>query len=258
MRKLYEMHVLSRTVFLWLIFMAVLWTIFAVGAITHPQAWIDVSLVIPQRGWNVFWFIVRNNFLILTLITIGNLFVRFGTITPGPGHFRHSGRHHWLDGWHKWVYWSLSERCTSQCRISPRWLVGDKCLCPDLLSNTFKIFVGIGYVSSKEVAEINIHQRANIHKIRNFDSESGVACPDVCCDHRSFFIFLIWQWLDWSNWHIFRFACPHQKQECCNNNRVTTRSQNWNHYSVWIGYTRYMLMNMKPMRIILWKQMKSS
>jgi hypothetical protein len=31
----------------------------------------------------VFWYIIRNNSLILALITIGNLFVRFGKFTPG-------------------------------------------------------------------------------------------------------------------------------------------------------------------------------
>jgi len=83
MRKLNEMSVLSRTVVLWVGFMAVLWTIFAIGLVTHPQAWIDVPPVMPERGWTVFWSIIVNNFLILILISIGNLFVRFGSITPG-------------------------------------------------------------------------------------------------------------------------------------------------------------------------------
>lgn len=82
-KNLYEMSVLPRTSLLWLVFMAVLWTIFAAGLVTHPQAWSNIPPVAPEKGWNVFWFIVRNNFLILVLITVGNLFVRFGKITPG-------------------------------------------------------------------------------------------------------------------------------------------------------------------------------
>ena len=77
------MPVLWRTVFIWLGFMVVLWTIFAVGWVTHPQAWRNVILVEPQKGWQVFGLILCNNFLLLALITLGNLFIRFGNVTPG-------------------------------------------------------------------------------------------------------------------------------------------------------------------------------
>jgi hypothetical protein len=83
LQNLLEKDVLSRIFILWLVSMPVLWLIFAVGAYTHQDAWVNVQAVEPQTGWNVFWFILRNNFLILGLITLGNLFVRFGAVTPG-------------------------------------------------------------------------------------------------------------------------------------------------------------------------------
>jgi hypothetical protein len=82
-QKWLEKEVLSRIFILWLGSMSVLWTVFAVGAYTHQDAWVNVQRVEPQTGWGVFWFILRNNFLILGLITLGNLFVRFGAVTPG-------------------------------------------------------------------------------------------------------------------------------------------------------------------------------
>jgi hypothetical protein len=83
LQNLLEKDVLTRILILWLVSMPVLWLIFAVGAYTHQDAWVNVQAVEPQTGWNVFWFILRNNFLILGLITLGNLFVRFGAVTPG-------------------------------------------------------------------------------------------------------------------------------------------------------------------------------
>lgn len=83
LQNLLEKGVLSRILILWLVSMSLLWAVFAVGAYSHPDAWVNVQPVEPQTGWGVFWFILRNNFLILGLITVGNLFVRFGAVTPG-------------------------------------------------------------------------------------------------------------------------------------------------------------------------------
>ena len=83
LQNLFEKGVLSRIFILWLVSMSVMWAVFAVGAYTHQDAWVNVQPVEPQTGWNVFWFILRNNFLIVGLIILGNLFVRFGAVTPG-------------------------------------------------------------------------------------------------------------------------------------------------------------------------------
>lgn len=48
--RLHEMSVLSRVVALWLGFMIVLWGIFAVALVTHPQGWINVGMVEPEVG----------------------------------------------------------------------------------------------------------------------------------------------------------------------------------------------------------------
>ncbi|HSL45336.1 MAG TPA: hypothetical protein VK897_18015 [Anaerolineales bacterium] len=77
------MPVVPRAGLLWLGFMVALWSVFAVGLLTHPQDWIHVRMVEADVGWNVFWYILRNNLMLALLIIGGNLFVRFGRITPG-------------------------------------------------------------------------------------------------------------------------------------------------------------------------------
>ncbi|HNS02405.1 MAG TPA: hypothetical protein PKM78_08505 [Anaerolineae bacterium] len=83
MKKLITMNVFLRSLVLWLAFMLILWSVFAFGWATHPQAWnrgIDVQ---QETGWPVFWFIIGRNLLLLLLIAAGNIFVRFGGFTPG-------------------------------------------------------------------------------------------------------------------------------------------------------------------------------
>jgi hypothetical protein len=63
--------------------MSALWIVFAIGVLTHPHAWVNVPIVKVQTGWDVFFYIIGMNGIILLLITVGNLFVRFGAITPG-------------------------------------------------------------------------------------------------------------------------------------------------------------------------------
>jgi hypothetical protein len=82
-KKFLELSVLPRTIFLWIAFMTILWIIFGLGIVTHPEAWRNIPLVETETGWNIFWFILGNNCIILTLIIAGNLFVRFGQISPG-------------------------------------------------------------------------------------------------------------------------------------------------------------------------------
>jgi hypothetical protein len=78
-----DMPVLPRAGILWVTFMTLLWAVFGLGIVTHPEAWRNIQPVEPETGWNIFWFILGNNCIILGLIIAGNLFVRFGQITPG-------------------------------------------------------------------------------------------------------------------------------------------------------------------------------
>lgn len=81
--KLFLMNVALRSVILWLVFMLILWTVFALGWATHPQAWNSAASFYSETGWQVFWFILGHNLPLLLLIVAGNLFVRFGSFTPG-------------------------------------------------------------------------------------------------------------------------------------------------------------------------------
>ncbi len=81
--KLFRLNVVARSVAMWLAFMGVLWVVFAVGVFTHPQAWSGVAPVSVETGWGVLAYILAMNATVLLLIVVGNVFVRFGPITPG-------------------------------------------------------------------------------------------------------------------------------------------------------------------------------
>lgn len=83
LKHIYETTTLKRTAIIWLAYMAALWAVFAVGLLTHPQAWQGVAPAPRETGWRFLLFILGSNGLILLLITAGNLFVRFGSVTPG-------------------------------------------------------------------------------------------------------------------------------------------------------------------------------
>lgn len=83
LKAIYQKNVASRIILIWLGFSAALWLVFGLAYFTHPQAWVNVARVPPQTGWGVFGSILASNSLLLLLIVAGNLFVRFGAITPG-------------------------------------------------------------------------------------------------------------------------------------------------------------------------------
>ncbi len=83
MSRLFHLDVLARSAILWLAFMCALWAIFAVGVWTHPDAWSNIAEVEVETGWSVLAYIVAMNATVLLLIVIGNVFVRFGSVTPG-------------------------------------------------------------------------------------------------------------------------------------------------------------------------------
>ncbi len=83
MKTLYEMSLFRRIAILWIAFMAVLWVTFGIGLWTHPDAYAQVPVSTRETGWRVLAYILVNNGLLLSLIVAGNLFVRFGHVTPG-------------------------------------------------------------------------------------------------------------------------------------------------------------------------------
>jgi hypothetical protein len=83
LKKLFEMNSVQRAVVLWIAFMATLWIVFGIGLVTHPDAYTLLTSVGRETGWRVAAFILGSNATLLLLIVIGNLFVRFGNLTPG-------------------------------------------------------------------------------------------------------------------------------------------------------------------------------
>lgn len=86
--KIFNMGVFKRSVVLLIIFQLILWSVFAISYFFHQDAWIDIVHVNPQTtavgGWfSTFLFIFITNSIICILIIVGNIFVRFGIITPG-------------------------------------------------------------------------------------------------------------------------------------------------------------------------------
>lgn len=85
---LYQMNPIRRTAVVWLGFQAILWLTFGVGYISNQDAWVDVTAGPPSTaavgGWlNTLLFIVISNAVVVALVVGGNLFARFGLVTPG-------------------------------------------------------------------------------------------------------------------------------------------------------------------------------
>jgi hypothetical protein len=85
-KRLYEMGVLKRTVIIWIAFMALLWSTFGVATLAYPDAYrLNEDRVVSNQmdALSLFTYIVFMNALVGLLIIGGNLFVRFGAVTPG-------------------------------------------------------------------------------------------------------------------------------------------------------------------------------
>lgn len=80
---LYRTGAWTRTGFLWVVFMAVAWSVAIIAYLTHLQAWKNVPLIQIERGWGVLLLILGSNLLLMVLIVVGNFFVRFGPVTVG-------------------------------------------------------------------------------------------------------------------------------------------------------------------------------
>lgn len=85
---LYSNNAIKRTIILWITVQLLLWLIFGISFFINEEAWVNVLEI--EKGaaavggfWSTFFYIISHNLLLVIFIVIGNLFVRFGKITPG-------------------------------------------------------------------------------------------------------------------------------------------------------------------------------
>lgn len=87
--NIYNLNAIKRSVIIWIGFQVILWSVFSISYLMNKEAWtnvVEVEAITAAVGggwWSTFLFIVFNNLFICFLIALGNLFVRFGFITPG-------------------------------------------------------------------------------------------------------------------------------------------------------------------------------
>lgn len=86
--KLYKASALRRVIVIWIAFQVILWAAFAISYSFSSEAW---QTVLPSEGAaqptagivGSALFIFVSNLFLLIIIGLGNLFVRFGAVTPG-------------------------------------------------------------------------------------------------------------------------------------------------------------------------------
>lgn len=88
MGQLYKLNIVHRTLLIWIVFQVLLWSVFFVGFLTHRAHWENNIMLPPQMAaegdfLSTLAYILMHNILICLLIVAGNLFVRFGWVTPG-------------------------------------------------------------------------------------------------------------------------------------------------------------------------------
>jgi hypothetical protein len=83
--KLINLNVIKRTIIMWLGSQAILWTVFFIGYLINKEAWNNIPETLGNTStyMSTFWFIIGSNAIICLLIFIGNVFVRFGSVSPG-------------------------------------------------------------------------------------------------------------------------------------------------------------------------------
>lgn len=85
---LYKMEVFKRSAVVWMVFQGILWVVFGITCLMNPDAWGNAP---EPKGvvsnfhnlFGTFLFIFGNNLLLSLIIVLGNVFVRFGAVTPG-------------------------------------------------------------------------------------------------------------------------------------------------------------------------------
>jgi hypothetical protein len=88
-RGIYGMGAIKRSGIIWVAFQSALWLVFGVSYLFSADSWSISGGIrqVPPAGGSVletFLTIVRINSVLFLLITVANLFARFGQITLGP------------------------------------------------------------------------------------------------------------------------------------------------------------------------------
>lgn len=83
LKRIYNQNPITRTIVVWCLFMAIQWTVFLIGFLTHRSAWVNVEVLTPDTGVSSSLFIIANNLVVVVLIVVGNLFARFGSLSIG-------------------------------------------------------------------------------------------------------------------------------------------------------------------------------
>jgi len=83
LKRIYNENPVTRTIVVWCLFMAIQWTVFLIGFLTHRSAWVNVEVLTPDTGVSSSLFIIANNLVVVALIVVGNLFARFGSLSIG-------------------------------------------------------------------------------------------------------------------------------------------------------------------------------
>ena len=83
--KLMNYNVYKRTIIMWVISQLILWTVFLIGYLLNKDAWVNIPDItnVSENNMSLFLYIIISNTIICLLVFIGNIFVRFGNITPG-------------------------------------------------------------------------------------------------------------------------------------------------------------------------------
>ncbi len=70
---------------IWVCFQLLLWSVFVLSYTLNKQAWINTVIIVSRdTGWMAtLFYIIASNLVLCFLIAAGNIFVRFGPVTPG-------------------------------------------------------------------------------------------------------------------------------------------------------------------------------
>ena len=85
---IYKMDVFKRSAIIWVAFQVILWVTFYISYLFNVDSWsnvLEAGHVVSNSGsfLSTLLFIIGNNLIIILIITLGNMFVRFGVIIPG-------------------------------------------------------------------------------------------------------------------------------------------------------------------------------
>lgn len=86
--NIFSADVYKRSIILLFVFQFVLWASFGISYLFNQEEWLDVILVEPVSAAAGAWYstllyILFMNSIICFFIIAGNIFVRFGSVTPG-------------------------------------------------------------------------------------------------------------------------------------------------------------------------------